>query len=119
MLPARAPRWAGNIAGDLRVPLGEALELGLTGNMQFTSAYFTNDVSLGDYIQPGYVLVDVNVSVGDPEGRWQLAFIGRNLSDRRAVATSGPRTYLPANGDDRVLDLTRGRQLSLEASFKF
>ncbi len=37
--------------------------------MQFTSDCFTNDVSLGDYIQPGYVLFDVNVSVGDPDGR--------------------------------------------------
>lgn len=87
--------------------------------MQFTSDCFTNDVSLSDYIQPGYALFDVNVSVGDPDGRWQLAFIGRNLSDRRAVTTSGPRTYLPANGDDRILDLTRGRQLLLEASFRF
>ncbi|MGE0664988.1 MAG: TonB-dependent receptor [Sphingomonadales bacterium] len=116
---ARAPRWAGNLATDLRIPLGNALELGLTGNLVFTSAYFTNDLSRDDYVQPGYVSVDVNVSVGDPEGGWQLALIGRNLTDRRAVATSGPRTYLPPAGDDRVLDLTRGRQLSLEASVHF
>ncbi|MEN3975015.1 TonB-dependent receptor [Emcibacter sp. SYSU 3D8] len=116
---ARAPRWAGNIAADLSVPLGNALQLGLTGNMQFSSAYFTNDLALDDYVQPAYVLFDVNVSVGDPDGRWQLAFIGKNLTDRRAVATSGSRTYLPANGDDRVLDLTRGRQLSVEASVRF
>jgi iron complex outermembrane receptor protein len=116
---ARAPLWSGNLGADLRVPLGDALELGLTGNLAFTDDYFTNDVSLGDYIQPGYVTVDVNVSVGDPDGRWQLAFIGRNLSDKRAVTTSGPRTYLPPGGDDRIFDLTRGRQLSVEASVKF
>ncbi len=116
---ARAPRWAGNVAADFRLPLGNGLELGLTGATNFTSAYFTNDISLSDYVQRGYVMFDANVSIGRPDGRWQLAFVGRNLSDRRAVTTSGPRTYLPANGDDRILDLTRGRQLSVEASFRF
>jgi iron complex outermembrane receptor protein len=116
---ARAPRWSGSAGADLRLPLGAGLELGVTGNLQFSGGYFTNDVALDDYVQRGFVTADLAVSIGDPDGRWQLAFIGRNLADKRAVNTSGPRTYLPANGDDRILDLTPGRQLSVQASFRF
>jgi len=116
---ARAPRWAGNVAADMRVPLGNALELGLTGNMQFSGAYFTSDTALDDYVQKSYVSFDANVSIGDPAGGWQLAFIGRNLGNARPVGASSPRPYLGAQGDDRVLDLSRGRQLSVEAAFRF
>jgi iron complex outermembrane receptor protein len=124
---ARAPKWAGNIGADLRLPLGNALEFGITGNMQFSGKYFTNEDSFDDIVQGSYVTFDLAVSVGDPDGRWQLAVIGTNLSDERYIQTSGGRPFLaPVGnirglppGDDQVLNFNRGRQVSIEASFKF
>ncbi len=124
---ARAPKFAGNLGVDMRFPLGNALEWGVTGNMQYSGKYFTNEDSLDDIVQDSFVTFDLAVSIGDPDGKWQLAFIGSNLGDKRYITTSGGRPFLspPGNfrglpaGDDQVLNLNRGRQLSVEASFKF
>jgi iron complex outermembrane receptor protein len=116
---ARAPRWAGNMAADLRLPVGDALELALTGNLRYSGAYFTNEDTLADHIQKAFVTLDLTVSLGDPAGGWQFAVVGSNLTDERSVNTSGPRSFLSRSGDDQIFDLTRGRQVSLEASFRF
>jgi iron complex outermembrane receptor protein len=124
---ARAPKWAGNIGADLRIPLGNALEFGITGNMQFSGKYFTNEDSFDDIVQDSYITFDLAVSVGDPDGRWQLSVIGTNLTDELYIQTSGGRPFLapPGNirglpaGDDQVLNFNRGRQVSIEASFRF
>lgn len=124
---SRAPSWAGNVAFDYRKPMGNALEFGLTGNVAFSSSYWTNEDSLFDTKQKSYAAFDLTVSLGDADGMWQFAFIGRNLTDKRVITTSGDRPFLlsPGNafglpsGDDEVWNLTRGRQLFFEAKFKY
>lgn len=123
---ARAPKWAGNIAADYRTPLGNSFELGLTGNVTFSSSYFTNEDSFDDIVNGSYATVDLAVSLGDQDGRWQVALIGRNIGDERFITTSGPRPFLIAPGspngpagDDSVVNINRGRHIFLEASFKY
>ncbi len=56
------------------------------------------------------------VSVGDPDGKWNLALIGTNLTDEIWTNTNGPA---PFTADDTIHTQNRGRQLFVEASFKF
>ncbi len=122
---ARAPKFAGNIAMDYSVPLGDSLELGLNGNLQYTGSYFTNEDSLTDLKQDSYVTIDGAVSIGDPDGKWKLSLIGVNLTDEIWTNTSGGRPFLAAPGlglpvgDDLVVTQNRGRQVFVEAAFKF
>ncbi|BEU99146.1 TonB-dependent receptor [Novosphingobium olei] len=124
----RAPHWAGNFAFDYAAPVSDALELGLSGNFTFTSSYLAAQDSNDDYKQDGYVTLDGSISIGAPGGRWKLALVGTNLTNKLWVNTAGGRPFLtPASaataslpaGDDKVLTMNRGRQLFLEASFKF
>ena len=116
----RAPNFAGNFAFDYRVPLGNALELGFTGNAQFSGSYFTNEDSFEDFRQRSYWTFDLAASIGDPDGRWQVALIGTNLSNKRYIGNTEPRPFLEGGvGDDVIRGYSRGRQISLEASFKF
>ncbi|WP_408588098.1 TonB-dependent receptor [Novosphingobium sp.] len=124
----RAPHWAGNVAFDYAAPLTDALELGLSGNLTFTSSYLAAQDSNDDYRQDGYATVDGSISIGAPGGRWKLALVGTNLTNKLWVNTAGGRPFLtpaaattaslPA-GDDKVLTMNRGRQVFVEASFKF
>ncbi|GAA0486474.1 hypothetical protein GCM10009096_31580 [Parasphingorhabdus litoris] len=116
---ARAPEFAGNIAFDWSVPMSDAIELGLNGNLQYSGSYFTNEDSLTDLKQDSYVSIDGAISVGDPDGKWKLSLIGVNLTDEIWINTSGGRPFLPADGDDLVVTQNRGRQVFVEASFKF
>ena len=116
---ARAPTWSGNIAFDWFIPVGDSLELGLSGNMVFTDDYLTNEDSLNDLVQDGYVTFDANISLGEADGRWKVSLVGVNLTNEIWVNTSGGRPFLPATGDDLVVTQNRGRQVFIETSFLF
>ncbi len=130
--PARAPKISGNLAMDWRTPLSPGLELGVNGNLAFTSSYITANSTratfkqavrnangaLNNLVQDGYVTIDGTLSVGAPDRRWTLSLIGRNLTDKQWINTSGPAPFVGA-GDDHVVTLNRGRQVFVEAAFRF
>jgi len=116
---ARAPKWSGNIAFDWTLPMGDSIEFGLNGNAAYSSSYFAGNNNFTDYVQDSYVTLDGAVSVGHPDGKWKLSLIGVNLTNEIWANTVGDRPFLPAGGDDRVVTQNRGRQLFVEAAFKF
>jgi iron complex outermembrane receptor protein len=115
---ARAPKLSGNVGVDYRTPVGNGLELGFSGNVAFSGSYYTNADSLNDHKQGSYALFDLAASVGDIDGRWEIAVVGKNVGDKRVVSTSGGRPFRGA-GDDQVFNLNRGRQIFLEGSVRF
>lgn len=137
----RAPKWAGNVGFDWSVPVGDSLAFGLNGNAQFSSSYFTTNTSnsangptapQGDLKQKSFATIDGGVSVGDPTGKWKLSLVGINITNKIYALTSGGRpflagaplgvpgtaTFVPV-GDDLNVNYNRGRQVFVEASFKF
>ncbi|WP_108809993.1 TonB-dependent receptor domain-containing protein [Sphingorhabdus sp. Alg231-15] len=116
---ARAPKWSGNVAVDLVVPMGDTLEFGLNGNAAYSGSYFAGNNDFDDFVQDSYVSLDAAVSVGDSDGKWKLSLIGVNLTDELWANTVGDRPFLPAGGDDRVVTQNRGRQIFVEAAFRF
>lgn len=123
---ARAPEWSGNVAFDYTAPIGDSMTLGLSGNMTYSSSYFTTNVGLDDYVQTSYATFDGRISIGAKDDKWRIALVGVNLADKIITQTSGARPFLaPANaygvpvGDDIILNQNRGRQIFVEASVKF
>jgi len=117
---SRVPKFAGNAAFDWTVRMGDAIELGLNGNLQYSGSYFTNEDSVNDLRQDSYVSIDGSISVGDPEGKWKLSLVGVNLTDEIWVNVSQGRPFLePGVGDDLIVSQNRGRQVFVEASFRF
>jgi outer membrane receptor protein involved in Fe transport len=70
-------------------------------------------------VQGSSATFDLASSIGPENGRWALALVGTNLTDKRTVTSSGPRPFLPANGDDVILNLSEGRKVFVQVSFKF
>ena len=121
---SRSPDLSGNVGFDYSLPLGDSLDLGFGGNAFFTTSYLTGnnfepDAPAPDVRQSGFVTLDGRVSIGAPGGQWTLALVGTNLTDKIFIQQSGPRPFLPPGGDDRVVLLNRGRQVTAEVSFKF
>lgn len=123
---ARAPKFAGNIAFDYKVPVGESLAIGLGGNATFSDKYITNSARRTDYVQKSWATFDARASIGDIDDAWRVAVVAVNLTDKIYVNTSGDRPFLaPSNafgvpvGDDIILNNNRGRQVFVEASIKF
>lgn len=116
---ARAPTWSGNFAFDYTTPFGSWMELGFSGNAIYSDGYFTDESTPTDFAQDSYWSFDAAVSVAAQDGKWKFSLIGANLTDEIWVNTSGGRPFLPIGGDDLVVTQNRGRQVYLEASFKF
>ncbi len=116
---SQAPEWSGNIAADWAIPLGDSLELFLSGNAAYNDGYITDETSFNDYEQPSFWLLDANVSIGHPDGNWKLSLVAQNLTDKIFVITSGGRPFLSPTGDDLILTQNRGRQVFAEISFRF
>jgi iron complex outermembrane recepter protein len=116
----RAPKWAGNIAADLKLPLSAGINFGLNGNARYSGGYFANDNSFNDARQKSFWTVDGAMSISGEDDKWKLSLVGVNVFDKLYLLTTGGRPFLqPGVGDDEVYDYNRGRQVYLEASFKF
>jgi outer membrane receptor protein involved in Fe transport len=120
-----APEWSGIVGFDFTRGIGNGLQIGLTGNMQWKTDY-----SLSEFIpsaeQDGYVWIDAAVRFGAESGRWQLAFIGKNLSDEyvlvsaRDTAQTGGNTGTDfAYPADRIGTALRPRTFEMELSVRF
>lgn len=112
---ARAPKFAGNIAFDWSIPMGEALAFGLGGNVSYTDSYWTNPVDTL-YRQPSFVTLDGAISIGAPDKQWTLSLVGTNLTDEIWTNTNGAA---PFTAGDLVHTQNRGRQVTVQAGFKF
>ncbi|WP_296678910.1 TonB-dependent receptor [Novosphingobium sp.] len=116
---SNAPRLSGNLAFDWKVPLGTSLEFNLGGNATYSDKYFTTQTSLSDFVQPSYWAFDASASIGHPDGLWKLALIANNITDKIWATTTGDRPFLPAGGDDIIINQNRGRQVFIQGSVKF
>jgi iron complex outermembrane receptor protein len=120
-----APKWSGFLAANYEIPLGNALMLGITANVQYKSKT-TLSSSDPNATYESYATYDANVRIGTIDGKWQLAFIGKNLSDKLAirgaanVPGTGGNTGTPEGfRGDLTGGAIRGRQLELELTWRY
>jgi len=119
----RAPEWSLAAGFNFEMLLGDALMLGLTGGLNYTSSYDA-DVTAHPYSrQPSYTLIDASVRIGDSDGRWEVALIGRNLTNKWYFAASNDVPFTGGEAGtgmlaDRFATLSRGREVLLRLSMK-
>lgn len=120
-----APRWSGHLVANYERGIGNGLVLGVTGNVQYKSkTHLSADIPSITY--PAYATLDANVRIRTQDGRWQLAFIGKNLTDKLAIRGAGD---VPSTGGNTgtaegfLGDLSGGtirpRQYELELTWRF
>jgi iron complex outermembrane recepter protein len=123
---ARSPKW--NVSGgfEYETPIGTAMKLGMTGGLVHSGSYLTDTTGSPFGRQPAYTLLDGSIRLGAEDDQWQLALIGRNLTNKfYFVASSdvpftggGTGTAAGLLGD-RFSSVSRGREIMIQASFKF
>jgi iron complex outermembrane recepter protein len=120
-----APEWSGFVAVNYETPIGDNLIFGATANLQFKS-----DVGLSatdaTAVQDGYETWDANIRIGTADGKWQLALIGKNLSDEYAFRSAGNtpgtggNTGTPEGFPSDLQGVAiRPRQIELELTWRY
>lgn len=114
---SKAPKWVLTGGFNYETGISPELNFGLSGQMKYSSGYRTQDDGAPYAYQPSYATVDATVRIGDANEKWELALIGRNLTNEYYLLVSSPRPGGLAGELHGVI--ARPREVALQASFKF
>lgn len=122
---ARAPEVIMSAGLDYRTPVSDTLTAGFNARGSYSSSYYANPSLQASSRQDDYWLLDAGVTLAASSGAWELALIGRNLTNElyitRAndVTFTGTGTGTPAGilADVSAVP-SRGRQIMLRVSIK-
>lgn len=78
---AVAPRWTGTLGGSYETRLGGMI-LGLSADARYSSSYLANSFGNPAGRIASYVSIDGSVRLRSDNSRWELAVIGKNLTNR-------------------------------------
>lgn len=119
--PARSPDSAGNGGFVFDIPVG-AMKLGLTGDAFYSSSYFAAETMAPSTRQDDFWRFNASVSLAEVDDRWRVALVGRNLSNKYYLIYAADRTggtSVPGSIGEQRGVVARGREIALQAGFKF
>ncbi len=79
---AMAPRWTAAQGAEYERDLGSRLRGGLSVNAKYSAHYIASTINEPMARQPAYVTVDASARLTTQDDQWELAVIGKNLTNR-------------------------------------
>ncbi|MEE8338608.1 MAG: TonB-dependent receptor [Xanthomonadales bacterium] len=111
-----SPDWSAHLALEHYMPLG-SLQLRSTLNVNYSDDYAIAADLDPRSRQDSFTKVDLRVALVGNDGTWELAFIGRNLTDE-ASSTWANDTALAAGGFYRHIDRLRSYAFQVRYIFR-
>jgi len=89
-----APEWTGNFGVDYTASVGRNFELGFNLDARYSGSYLASGFGNPLSLQDDFALLDAGIRFGPDDRRWQIAVIGKNLTNRFFVTgvVDGPST---------------------------
>lgn len=122
---ARAPKYILSGGFDYRREVGAGMEIGVNANTSYSSSYYANPSLQASSRQGGYWLLDAGVNVAAQSQAWELAVIGRNLTNKRYITRSNDVTFTGGGTGtaagilaDTSAVPSRGREIMLRLTLK-
>jgi outer membrane receptor protein involved in Fe transport len=124
-----APRWNASLGFNLdRQVAPSVLSVGLNGDASYKSSYNPHPELAPGALQKGVTFLNANVRVYDHDGAWEVAVIGRNLSNqyRVDVASNAGQTGIAARTGTTTAggladlngNVNRGREILLQLTLR-
>jgi iron complex outermembrane receptor protein len=113
--------WSGNLAVNYEHPLTEALLFRSTLDTQFTTAYNPSQNLDPRVEQNGYALWNLRLALASADDKWEVALLGRNLTDREVVtyANDTPLAFSQFGAPTWYGFIERPRSIAIQASYRF
>lgn len=111
-----APEFSGGVGLSYAQPIFNDVELRIDPFVYFTSDFYQAATSDPLFEQPGYAKIDLRVGLGPEDRRWELAMVGKNLTDK---ATASFRNQIAGAPGSMWLNPERPRSLAVQASLQF
>lgn len=120
--PARSPTWSGNAGFVATAPIGDEMELRFTGDAFYSDGYYAADTLVEASFQKSFWRMNSSLTLAQADDHWSIGLIGRNLTNKHYLLYAADRTggssVSGAIGEQRGV-VSRGREVSVQASFKF
>jgi outer membrane receptor protein involved in Fe transport len=113
----RAPKWTFNLGGNYEREVGSNLKAGISGEAIFTGRFFTDEQGSPDGVVDDFWRLNASIHVGAVDDRWELALIGRNLTNEYYQLVSNDKTFATP-GEYGGFTL-RPREVALQGTFRF
>ena len=112
--------YSGTLGLDFFVPVGSSLEFRAALDVNFTDDYFTAQNNDPLTIQDSYAKVNLRLALGGQDGKWEIAILGRNLTDEVVVPYTNPVPLASTfGGNSHYAFVERPRSVAVQASFRF
>jgi iron complex outermembrane receptor protein len=114
-----APKWVGSVEANYTRHLTSSLIAGIDGVVSFSSGYNYTPALSPDGYQGSWATFDASIHVGKDNGAWDVALIGRNLTDERYVVTGfDAGTFTPGVVSDTQGIANRSQQIVLQLTLR-
>lgn len=121
-----APKWTGSVTVNYETAVGTGLKAGLSTNLRFSDSYLVSPFGNPVDRQGSYAMLDASLRFGAESDRWQLALIGKNLTNRYVLTYgqdapstgSGTGTAAGVPADQFGFPLPP-RTVALQATFRY
>ncbi|GGC19310.1 TonB-dependent receptor [Novosphingobium marinum] len=89
-----APEWTGNLGVSYDMAVGADYMIGFNADARYSGSYLASGFGNPLSKQDSYVTLDAGVRFGAEDGNWQIAVIGKNLTNEFYVTgvVDGPST---------------------------
>lgn len=84
------PDWSGIISADYFYPISDSLDLHTTLDVIHVDEFQRSETPDPNQIQNAYTKINARIAIGSKNGDWELALIGRNLTDEVIIPYSSP-----------------------------
>ncbi|MGL3821781.1 TonB-dependent receptor [Sphingopyxis sp. R3-92] len=112
--PPFAPKWAGHARAGYTHPIGGNLQFKGDAAVSFSSSYNVNADKDPNTVQGAWQRFDLRLGIGDMDGKWELAFVGKNLANEKVM---GSATDVVASPGSFARSIDRGRTFAIQARF--
>jgi iron complex outermembrane recepter protein len=85
---ADAPKWTGAIGADYSFGMADRLVVDLSADLRYSSSYSVSPFGEPLDMQASYVNLDAAIRISAEQGSWQLALIGKNLTNNFVVTSA-------------------------------
>ena len=113
--------YSGSIGFDFYAPIGTALEFRAALDITFTDEYFTSQNNDPVTVQDAYAKVNLRLALAGQDDKWEVAILGRNLTDEDVVPYTNPvpLSELIAGANSHYGFVERPLSVAVQASFRF
>jgi len=112
------PEWSGNLGAQFYYPVASSLELRGGLDLIYSGEYYAAPDLDPNAVQDDYIKVNARLGIGSQDGTWEVALVGRNLTDEEIVTFAND---MPLSGaaNSYFAFVERPLNVALQARYRF